>query len=298
MTTLDPERQKLLEAKLGAHLTWTAPDLVQTIGPFDPLVFKYYDDARKALIDDCTEKLRTYTDDRIQTLLADDQDDGAGTLRNWRLYRRDDIERLGKRKPPWYAGGFGHPDYQADFDYWARMPSLTLNELLHLTVGVEPGSFSDDLISTIRQKKENDDLWPPLQFLLRREEQLARQFCRYSRKSQISARQFLEWAERMRFEIPTQLDRLLKEYHVGQRKAKAPSDATAAADKREINSIAQLITAIAIEQYGYRPGDRRSPIPKELADTAASLGLSITPETIRKYLRIGAQGLPSNGNDD
>lgn len=58
--------------------------------------------------------------------------------------------------------------------------------------------------------------------------------------------------------------------------------------------MAKLLVAIAIEQFGYDPGSKRSPIPTELEDVAARLGLELSHDTILKYLRLGAQHLPKN----
>lgn len=51
---------------------------------------------------------------------------------------------------------------------------------------------------------------------------------------------------------------------------------------------------MTIEYLGYRPGQARSPIPKEIAELAASMGLSLSTDTILKYLRIGAKFLPKD----
>jgi hypothetical protein len=77
----------------------------------------------------------------------------------------------------------------------------------------------------------------------------------------------------------------------------APPTTPAEPDKREIDKIAQLFTAIAIDAYGFRPDQKRSPIPKEITDIAARLGLSVTADTVRKYLKRGASFLPPDWRD-
>ena len=63
-------------------------------------------------------------------------------------------------------------------------------------------------------------------------------------------------------------------------------------DKREFDMIARLFTAMAIREYGYRPDQAKSPIPKEIVDTFAALGLEVSTDTVRKYLKIGTGLLP------
>jgi len=40
--------------------------------------------------------------------------------------------------PNWMLGGFGHPEYVADFEYWGQMAKFELHEALLLSVGIEP----------------------------------------------------------------------------------------------------------------------------------------------------------------
>ena len=79
---------------------------------------------------------------------------------------------------------------------------------------------------------------------------------------------------------------LLRGYWQSEEKQEAAT-VLAKPDKREIDSIAQLFTAIAIDCLGDNPRSVRSPIPKEIADLASQLGMSITDDTVRKYLKLG-----------
>ena len=67
---------------------------------------------------------------------------------------------------------------------------------------------------------------------------------------------------------------------------------------REITSMAKLLVAIAITEYGYETNDRRSPIPREIQELEDLLGLSVSQDTIRKYLRTGAKHLPKDWKPD
>ncbi len=74
-----------------------------------------------------------------------------------------------------------------------------------------------------------------------------------------------------------------------------PKDDGKVSDKslegREIASMSKLLTAIAITEYGYDTQNRRSPIQREIQELADLLGLSVSQDTIRKYLRTGAKYL-------
>jgi hypothetical protein len=54
---------------------------------------------------------------------------------------------------------------------------------------------------------------------------------------------------------------------------------------KSLQSLLKLILGMAIDGYGYDPKDRRSPIPKELADALSGKGISIDEDTVRKWLK-------------
>lgn len=49
-------------------------------------------------------------------------------------------------------------------------------------------------------------------------------------------------------------------------------------------TILKIIIAMAIDGYGYKVADNKSPFPGELVKAIAKLGMSVTDDTIRKYL--------------
>jgi hypothetical protein len=57
----------------------------------------------------------------------------------------------------------------------------------------------------------------------------------------------------------------------------------------EKKSLAKLIYAMAVDAYGYDPEDKKSPIPKEIVEIIATTDLSISEDTVRKWLKEGAK---------
>ncbi len=53
----------------------------------------------------------------------------------------------------------------------------------------------------------------------------------------------------------------------------------------ERGHLLRLVIGMAIDGYGYVPGLAKSGVPKELEGVLASLGMSITDDTVRKYLK-------------
>lgn len=287
-----PLHGRLLGNKLGVLLTWAKPVLIQTIGPFDPSRFDAFDARRMALVTACVQKLRGFTEDQIAMLT---QPGGSTTTltQEWRRFQTNEIDACIRIIPDWYVGGFGHPDHVADFDYWSKMPQLNLGELTCLSVGIRPEDFASKDFDDLAKFKDRPKFSQPLEFLVKRYEQLSRRFGSHARAAIISPQDFLEWATRFDFEVhPGFLD-LLQTYHRSQSasEVKTPSRKP---DKREIDSIAQLFTAMAIDQFAYDPLQPRSNTTREIRDLASSLGLQITDDTILKYLRLGAKFISSD----
>lgn len=54
-------------------------------------------------------------------------------------------------------------------------------------------------------------------------------------------------------------------------------------------TLLKLIIGMAIVGYKYDPADARSSVPKEISDDLVGLGMSVTDDTVRKYLKQAAQ---------
>lgn len=284
--TAAPARQHLLKNKLGALLTWKKPALIQTVGPNDPGAFDLFDTKRMKAVADCVDKLLRCTDDQI-AIIMEPGEGSRSYAQEWHRFQTDLISSLIRSIPEWYLGGFGHPDHVADFDHWTKMPRFDVGELTCLTVGIGPNEFSWKQLHSLSTSKDRSTLCKPLEFLVLRYEQMHRKFCRYGRDDTVMPRDFIEWADQFEFEVHPGFRERLKMFHPIQ-DSSTPAAAPRKHDKREVDSIAQLFTAMAIEQFGYVPDAPRSPTTKEIASLAASLGISITEDTILKYLRIGA----------
>lgn len=293
---LDADRMGLLEEKLGKWLSWNRPEIVQTIGPFEPEVWDRFGEVHRSVVDRCVDWLRSSSDERIAIVLRNrsirppgigQRDQRDQEAREWFSLCAEELADLNRTLPPWYAGGFGHPDHVADFEYWSRMPLHSVSELTCLSVGIEPAEYPNKKLMDLCQSNDRPKFWSPQQFLLLRYEQLKRKFDRYNHNGTVLPRDFIDWAEQFEFEVHPGFFAPLKRLHLREDSA-ASAISERKQDKREVDSVAQLLTALAIDQLGYVPGQARSPIPKEIGEMVASLGMTITEETIRKYLRIGA----------
>ncbi len=282
---MDEARQRLLEKELGDRLRWQKPEIVETVGPFDPAVFDRYEAQLTEAIDLLRSRLEGYTDAQIAVLAGEDPEDPDGLRKEWRRLS----EPLRRQSPPWYAGGFGHPDHRADLGYWRLMPDFSLAEATCLSVGIDPKAFDEPKLESLAKRRDRDTLWPPLQYILKRHELLRRKF-----GGSVAARHFFLWAEANELEMPPEFRPSRHDDNWPNSSGDSERTKPAKPDKREIDTIAQLFTAIAIDSYGYDPTAKRGPIPKEIADLAAKMGLKISTDTVRTYLRRGAAFIPED----
>ena len=95
--------------------------------------------------------------------------------------------------------------------------------------------------------------------------------------------------------VPDDIKTFLARYDIhinGEKKPEVRPDATPIAEKvlgtTERNNLLKLVIGMAVKGYSHDPAAKKSPTPKEIADDLAQLGISIDPDTVRKYLKESA----------
>jgi hypothetical protein len=291
MEDLDPERQKLLSDKLGRLLNWQPPQLTKTVGPFFPEAFDEFDRLRKATIARCQHFLAAYSDEQIALLRGRRSKDHADLFRIWDAFAAGEISRLRNSRPSWWAGGLGHQDFVADFDYWARMPHFTVPEAVSLSVGLDPRQTNDQFYYDLDRNRDAklDDV---MRFLIGRFDLVVRHFDPGQRGWKLSPIAFIKWVDEFAVEVPDTFLAKLRQFHTVKSTDAHETTEAEREDKREIRKLAELVIVMAIDGYRYDPGAPRSDVPKLLSDEAAKLGISIHPDTVRKHLKKSAELLP------
>lgn len=62
---------------------------------------------------------------------------------------------------------------------------------------------------------------------------------------------------------------------------------------KEKETLLKIIIGLAVDGYGYDPKASKSPIPKEISGNLALHGVSVSDDTIRKWLKEAAEYLPT-----
>ncbi len=284
---------KILEFKFGSLWTWSVPEIENTVGPFDLEPFERFDLQRKDLISDCEGRLSFCTDNELLVLSGRPKHDPSDIKSEWSSFRESHFRELERMEPPWYAGGFGHPDYSADFKHWSQNPRFSRHEALMLSVGVEPHHLEERKVEELAERNAEGraKLLKPLQTLLRRRDLIERQFRGRMQSPNISPRDLFAWFQLVDLDVHPEFT---SKYLDTSKGGAYPAKPSTKPDQREINSICQLFTAIAIDSLGYDPHQKRSTVPKEIVDFASGMGLEISVDTVRKYLKRGAEIIPDD----
>ena len=58
---------------------------------------------------------------------------------------------------------------------------------------------------------------------------------------------------------------------------------------REQDTLLKLVIGMAVKGYSHNPAAAKSSAPKDIADDLASLGISVSDDTVRKYLKEAAE---------
>jgi len=273
-----------LESRFGRLWTFVPPKVEETIGPFLPEVWKDYceslDQARRASLHDVN--LKSYEE------LLDTYDvKSDGTSLNTCAEIDQHLKAL-DACPEWFEGGFGYSENKADFKYWSQMADYTYSEATCISIGFEPEHYDEKRFERARENVV-------LKFFLRRLDQVKREFG-FTRGS-INRSEFLAWIKAVDLDVhPELIPALEKATKVSRHalirgKSNQSSENEPLLDNREKVSMSKIITAMAIDGYGFEPTALKSPIPKEIQDIAASLGLDVTDDTVRRYLKLGAKHL-------
>jgi len=146
MTELSPEDraaivQEALRFKFGRLLEWARPTILHPFGPNNLLVVDEYETrleyTKKVVVDALSE----WADEKLLKLSGSLKERRRLADEEWNALGNPAIQELFSLQPGPLAYGFGHPSLKADFEYWGKMPKLTIYETVALSVGADPAAF-------------------------------------------------------------------------------------------------------------------------------------------------------------
>ena len=198
---------------------------------------------------------------------------------------------------PLHRAALGDPNLKPDYLYWAIAEHFKQDEVTCLTLGIEP---TEEVKATLYvDNGDCPDRSHPKIALRRRHDLVVRRFGAWGPNAKVEPIDLAEWASKTGLEVHPGFDEMLRS--IRKRSSGSTDDVGAKEsapvsklDGRERTAMSKLIAAMAIDAYGYDPKALRSEIPNEIQGIADRLGLSISANTIRKYLKQGAELVPDD----
>ncbi len=210
---------------------------------------------------------------------------------------RGEIRNAFDRLKPWYTATLFRTDQLADFDHWGRSEFLSVDEIVWLSVGLEPSADLADRIKPYNKYGNSLELGRVETYMSRHKEIIRRKFDPYDFGDKPRYQGLHAWIKEVSLDVHPEFLRIIdKERLVDATRPELREEVTGGPDLdgREKNSMLKLIVAMAIDGYRLDPSARRSEIPNEIQGAADRLGLELSSNTIRKYLKQGAELLPED----
>lgn len=304
MVEMSPRRKNVILNALinvgGRYVLTVFPDEPPRLGDHYLQNLKAAFDKKEALRIDLTKELAEFSDETLFTMFADNGTPTSDKGRAWVRNNRASFAAMFERRFDWYLAALGNNELLADTDHWSKAAFLTLDEAFWLSVGLAPDRQFTKAIAPETQGGARSN--PVADYLRQRLVLFKRALDPHGYDRQFSPDQILDWVERVELDVHPSFPEMLRVMIarspiVATVEASSPAangPVQEKAESRERISMAKLIVAMAIREYGYDPDAKRSPIPKELHELTASLGIEVTDDTIRKYLKLGARYLPSD----
>lgn len=288
----------------GKLITTLKPTEAILLGPefefHSNKMFSELEGIRKSII----RELNALSLKDVRENFSDEGQPVSDEWRGWLKAQRTEIRTKFSNVSEWYLLPFEGDASLADFDYWSKAAYYTLDEALWLSVGLQPTDrFDARILHSAGQRKTVD---AASKFLIKRRELFVRELQSGSITRKQTSATLFEWIQRVDLEVHPGFKRMLEKTLERSSKALVQNESNSANtdeykgkfEAREKVSLSKMLLAIAITEYGYDPEARRSPIPKEMQDLAAQLGLEISQDTIRQYLQMGAKYLAKGWKPD
>lgn len=311
-------------------ITQKFPELVE---PMSPMAKKFrsnwmvYNDAEDEWVQPSQEILNQ----------AEQYKQELENLSKSEIKKRYDIEYEKKNHEDDKKRFFNEEKANADFDYWSKMPEWTIEEAVILSFGKNPSivtwkrlegqmSYLSPFVESCyqlmelakRAKKSNlftdnsmpllsDPIRPYLyvQWMQKNElvfsESLAEKVLKYYQKNKPPKTDFELSMEQIHKSIQqpsiTNVNTSLPATKIKPNK-KVDSNTVKELSTREKDSLLKIIITMAIDGYGFDPKSNKSPLPKELEGAIQRLGMSLSDDTIRKWLKEASNILSQDYQKD
>lgn len=181
---------------------------------------------------------------------------------------------------------FDQPEAMADFGFWANIDYWTPDETVSLSFGRSPDVVNKKRLSRFIAEQPRF----ATEFFYRNE-QIMRAVSTGTLPEKISPKEFIDWAQSKEMDVPEEL--LVQHKTPSTRQRDEIKTSQKQLKERERDSLLKLILGMSVDSYNYKVGEPKNDAtgenPHSIAARLESLGLTLTSDTIRKYLKEAEQ---------
>lgn len=308
---MDEEEAAFRKKRNAMILNAIGGTLLLTFEPQDPLLLGEEFEQRSKILFDSLDKRRrrlvSYLSalpfDVIQSEFSERGFPTSPEQKAWFDRECLDMRRYAAKLTTWDRAQFDEKTGLADIDYWSKSAYLKMDEAVLLSAGLNP---SEHAIRALNRGSDRGQLDPATAFLRQRRDLFRRALDPRQNDLKLAPGKVLRWIRQVNLEVHPRFRCILETI---ERAEESPQDVSSAPetevsseigriDPREKTSMAKLLVLIAIDAYGYDPRANRSPIPNEIEGIAHRNGVGLTAQTIRTYLKLGAEQLPKDWTKD
>lgn len=180
-----------------------------------------------------------------------------------------------------------HSENPADYEFWCRMATWTLEEAVALSFGKEPEAVTWDAVSRAD---------PPLPF--------GERFCQIHKLAHRAASagvlsdpsspvEFIDWAtinripfsENLAVMVAGHLAEKAKRKAALERQKKPPVALDSAVNPKSVTTLLKLVGGLVTAIYKFDPAAKKSDVPRQIQSDLDLVGVSLDLDTIRKWAK-------------
>ncbi|MFG5382453.1 hypothetical protein [Yoonia sp. R2-816] len=163
--------------------------------------------SRQQAIKIVRDKLEDLEDETIFTRFDERGRATDEETREWTSTWRSDANDILRRQRAFNMAGLGKPDYLADYEHWGRSAFFELREVVFLSVGLEPHTDLIEEMAEIPQRGKSP--FPEAVFLMRRADQLSRQFDPHGYSERVAPEPLFAWINKVSLQVHPGFDAML-----------------------------------------------------------------------------------------
>ena len=243
------------------------------------------------------------------------------TLTNLELKKLYNAELINQYLEEDQGQFFNALDARADFEYWSKMTYWTLEEAIALSFGKNPQIVSGTSLITVAAYKS------PFIQEFNKTRELALRAVKWNKLyDPVMPAIFISWAKENGTTFPPELAKKVHSHsgnlvdwkkHYDDLLEKSTEELITANQiidiknqiilelesskatakpllTKERETLLKLIIGMAISGYSYQPKEKRNSAVQEIADDLHLSGIGLDPDTVRKWLKMASELLPTD----